>query len=204
MFACLISKLSRKVRKWVDLVTRLHANPPSIKSQLCKHSGPKHPSVQNILDSWQYLFQWYIVGNRRSPERNVWGVNEVLSECVLITRAEPCWGPHYIRVLQMAKSPPPQPCHPGQTQGTGKAFFWSKCQCLGVTDQCVQPPELPPPRWLQPETALLQRPPTDMNSLLFFVLYLISSWKLWLRCPPSQPAEPSAFLGVSMISSIYL
>lgn len=90
MFACLINKLSRKVRKWVYLVTGLHANPPYIKSRLCKHSGPKHPSVQNILDSWRYLFQWYIVGSRGSPERNVQGVDEVLSECVLITRAEPC------------------------------------------------------------------------------------------------------------------
>lgn len=52
----------------------------------------------------------------------MWGANEVLSERVLFTWAQPCQGPHCLS-HESGKA------FSGEAQEDGKAFLWSKYKC---------------------------------------------------------------------------
>lgn len=53
----------------------------------------------------------------------LWGVDQVLSECVLLIQAWLCPGSQCLRPMAMARS------SLSQTKGNGKAFPWFECTC---------------------------------------------------------------------------
>lgn len=85
----------------------------------------------------------------------MWGANEVLSECVLLKWSEPGRGPQCLRHMGMPKLSPGLSSHIDTV-------------CINHQWQLLRP------RWLQYETTSLQKPSTSASVSSSLVLYLIN------------------------------
>lgn len=127
---------------WVKNVQSVHRSlcnrPKLVTTQMSIHSK-KCECHRELVKSW---------------------AGETLRDCVLFDVSWPCQGSRNRAHGNLAKS-----FSTRVRLGIGKAFFlWSKYECFLMTDQCVQKLASVSLSFPQmPETAYLQRPPTETS-----------------------------------------